>query len=374
MKRWLSIRLLVVLGLSLAVVGCASGASNSASGGASGASGAASGASKPSATSSSSAASSSSASTNSSASNLPAATLKLGHNSAEGSVTDKALKNWSKTLSDKTGGKLKLEVYPQNQLGTNKELSDQTGMGSIDMNVQGLSALVDFGLQEGYLAKVPFLFNSLDGMIGFWQGEDGKAIMKKLEPKGVMPLSVGLNRMPRQMASRNKPLNGPEDIKGLKVRAGDIATNSALKVLNAVPTNIALNEMYTATSQGMVDVVELPLDYIYNYSMFEVAKYLTLTNHTFDLQWVLMNKKRFDSLPPEYQKVLTETIPGLEKENNKAMDEEFNSTLTKLKDKGMTVIETDRSKWSALIPGAVPELEKTWPNTKGYFEKILKLK
>ena len=345
MKRWFSIWVLVALGLSLAMAGCGSGASSG-----------------------------SGAPSSSTGSGSPAVTLKLGHNSHEESVTNRAFKSWANTLSQKTGGKLTLEVFPQNQLGTNKELSEQTGLGSLDMSAQGLSSYVDFGVEEGYLAKVPFLFNSLDASIAFWQGEDGKTLMKKVEPKGVRVLSVGLNRMPRQMASKNKPLNSPADVKGLKIRAGDTATNSALKVLGAVPTNIALNEMYTAVSQGMVDVVELPLDYIYSYAMYEVAKHLTLTNHTFDLQWVIINKARFDSLPQEYQKVITDTIPDLEKENNKAMEADFGDTLNKIKAKNMNVIETDRAKWTAIIPELVPELEKTWPSTKGYYDKIMKLK
>lgn len=301
-------------------------------------------------------------------------TLQLCHNSHPDSSTGKAISNWAKQLSDKTGGKLKIDIFPQNQLGTNKELSEQTVLGSLDMHVQGMNSMVDFKVEEGYVNKVPFLFRSTDHIYKWWTGPEGKAALKKAESRGVKILSIELRRMPRQFASKSKAIVVPDDIKGLKVRAGDTASYQTLKVLEAVPTNISLNEMYTALSQGMVDVVELPLDYIYDYSIFEVTKYLTLSNHAYDLQWLVINQKKFDSLPMSYQKLLVDSMAGLVKDNNTRQEANFKDILQKLKDKGMNVIITDHSKWAAVLPKVIPGLEKTWPSTKGFYDKILKMK
>jgi tripartite ATP-independent transporter DctP family solute receptor len=303
-----------------------------------------------------------------------AVSIKLGHNSHVESFTGKALANWAKQISDQTGGKLKIDIYPQNQLGNNKELSEQTALGSLDMNVQGMSAMVDYKVEQGYLAKVPFLFRSTEHARRWWTSPEGMAIVKKVETQRVRALSIGLNRMPRQFASKSKAIKVPEDIRNLKVRAGDTATNSTLRILGAVPTSVALNEMYTAVSQGVVDVIELPLDYILDYSIFEVTKYLTMVNHTFDLQWLVVNAKKFDSLPQAYQKLLLDSIPNLEKDNNAREEANFKDTLQKLKDKGMTVVNTDRSLWEAIVPKVAPDLEKTWPSTKGLYEKIMNMR
>lgn len=347
MKKLYSVFLMVSLVLSMVLTGCGSQSSS---------------------------ANTSSSNSGNSGSADKVVTLRLGHNSHAESFTGKALINWAKLVSDKTAGKMKIEIFPQNQLGSNKELSEQTALGSLDLNVQGMNALVDYGVEQGYLTKVPFLYKSTDHANKWWTSAEGKEIVKKAEAKGVKILGTGLNRMPRQFASKSKPINNPEDVKNMKVRAGDTATNSALKVLGAVPTNVALNEMYTAVSQGLVDAVELPLDYIYDYSMFEVAKYVTLTDHSFDVQWVVINQKKFDSLPTDFQKVLVDTMPDLVKDNNKMEEENFKIVLQKLKDKGVTVIETDRSKWEVNIPKLFPELEKTWPSTKGFYDKIVNLK
>lgn len=344
MKKLFSVFLVTLLVLSLTLTGCGSKSTNT------------------------------SANTSTSSSNDKPVTLRLGHNSHAESFTGKALTNWAKQVSDKTAGKLKIDIFPQNQLGNNKELSEQTALGSLDMNVQGMNALVDYSVEQGYLTKVPFLYKSTEHANKWWTSAEGQEIVKKAEAKGVKILGTGLNRMPRQLASKSKPIANPEDIKNVKVRAGDTATNSALKILGAVPTNVALNEMYTAVSQGVVDVVELPLDYIYDYAMYEVTKYLTLTDHSFDVQWVVINKKKFDSLSPEFQKVLTDTMPDLVKDNNAMEEAKFQETLNKLKDKGMTVVPTDRSKWETIVPQVIPDLEKTWPTTKGYYDKILKMK
>jgi tripartite ATP-independent transporter DctP family solute receptor len=300
-------------------------------------------------------------------------TLKLCHNSHPESSTGKAISNWAKLLSDKTGGKLIIEIYPQNQLGGNKELSEQTALGLLDMHVQGMT-MVDYKVEEGYLTKVPFLFRSSDHVYKWWTGPEGTAILKKVEARGVKVLTIDMIRMPRQFASRNKALVVPDDIKGLKVRAGEAASNQTLKVLEAVPTNVSLNEMYTALSQGMVDVVELPLDYIYDYSIFEVTKHLTLSNHVYDLQWLVINQKKFNSLPAGYQKLLVDSMAGLAKDNNTRQEALFGDILKKLKEKGMNVITTDRTKWEAVLPKVIPNLEKTWPSTKGLYDKIMKMK
>lgn len=111
----------------------------------------------------------------------------------------------------------------------------------------------------------------------------------------------------------------------------------------------------------MVDIIELPLDYIYDYSIFEVAKHLTLSNHSFDVQWVVINKKKFESLPASYQKLLVESMPDLAKANNTMQKANFEDVLQKLKGKGMNVLTTDRSKWEAIVPKVVPSLEKPGP-------------
>lgn len=80
-------------------------------------------------------------------------TLQLGHNSHAESFTGKALVEWAKQLSEKTSGKLKIEIFPQNQMGSNKELSEQTALGSLDINVQGMNALVDYKVEEGISQK-----------------------------------------------------------------------------------------------------------------------------------------------------------------------------------------------------------------------------
>ena len=141
-------------------------------------------------------------------------TVRLGHNSHAESFTGKALVEWAKQLSDKTGGKLKIEIFPQNQMGSNKELSEQTALGSLDINVQGMSALVDYKVEEGYMAKVPFLFRSTEHAYRWWTSPEGTAIIKKAEAQRVKVLEIGLNRMPRQFAPRPSRSRIPMTSKG----------------------------------------------------------------------------------------------------------------------------------------------------------------
>ena len=221
-----------------------------------------------------------------------AVSLKLGHNSHVESFTGKALYKLGQAGFRSNGWKAEDRYLPPEPVGQQQGALGANGFGILGYECSRDERLG--GLQEskkGIWPKFPFLFRSTEHAYRWWTSPEGMAIIKKAELRGVKILGIGLNRMPRQFASKSKAIRVPEDIRNLKVRAGDTATNSALKILGAVPTNVALNEMYTAVSQGMVDVIELPLDYIYDYSIFEVTKYLTLINHTFDVQWVVSMRK-----------------------------------------------------------------------------------
>ena len=92
----------------------------------------------------------------------------------------------------------------------------------------------------------------------------------------------------------------------MKIREGTPAFHEGIKLFGASPVKVDLNEMYIALQPGVVDGVELPLDYVYDYSIHEAAKFMSLTYHTYGTQFICINKEALQKLPPDQQKALRE--------------------------------------------------------------------
>lgn len=179
----------------------------------------------------------------SSASDGKVYTLKLGNNNSSQSITNAAFLNYAKAVEKQTNGRLKIDVYPGNQLGTNEEMVQEVSLGSLDMVSVGVSLIGSVGIDEANVMKVPFLFDNVGQVKKFINEQDGKIIYDKAASKNIKLLTTSIERMPREMMSKT-PILTPEDLKGKLVRGGDAATNQALKVLKAVPTSVALKEAY----------------------------------------------------------------------------------------------------------------------------------
>jgi tripartite ATP-independent transporter DctP family solute receptor len=298
--------------------------------------------------------------------------LRIANNAHSDSSINRALEVWSKTVDEKSNGGLTIQIFPESQLGNNKELSEQVASGSLDMNMTTISNSVNYGIEDGYLAKVPFLFRSYAHVAEFWAGPEGQAIFRKMEDTaGVKILATGLNFYPREFVSKSKPIIHPADLGGIKLRTGDAATAMTMAAIGASPTTVAITEMYTALSNGMLDAVELPVDYIRDYSVYEVAKQLTLSNHLYESNFIVINLRKFNSLPAEYQNLLIEEAPPAIAQNNKEIEESTQQIINDLREKGMTVNQVDHNEWVTKLESVISNMENEWPATKGLYEKIL---
>ena len=221
--------------------------------------------------------------------------FRLCHNANLDSATDKASHKFAEWVEKKTGGKVKVTIYPRNQLGGNRELLEQVKMGSLDMTLMGLGTL-GYMVEEYNFMQIPFAFRSQEHIHKVLDSEIGKTIEKNVAAKGFFLLNQKWDRLPRHIAGK-KPIHKIEDLKNMKIREGTPAFHEGMKLLGASPVKIDLNEMFIALQQGIVDAVELPLDYIYDYSIHEAAKFLSLTYHTYGTQFIAMNKKASSLFP-----------------------------------------------------------------------------
>ncbi len=298
--------------------------------------------------------------------------LRLCHNSNTDSATDMASRRFADLVEKKTQGQLKVIIYPRNQLGGNRELLEQVKMGSLDMTLMGLGTL-GYMVEEYNFMQIPFAFRSQDHIHKVLDGEIGKTIEKNVGAKGFFLLNQKWDRLPRHIAGK-KAIYKIEDLKNVKIREGTPAFHEGIKLYGASPVKIDLNEMFIALQQGIVDAVELPLDYIYDYSIHEAGKFLSLTYHTYGTQFIAMNKKAFDVLTPDLQKALLEASQEGALFNNQLTWSQEDDYLKKIEKAGVKINKPEYSQFPKVLEANIGVLEKKWPACQGLFAKIQAVK
>jgi len=236
-------------------------------------------------------------------------TIKLAHGMppVEDENIHRAVGVFKKVVEQKTAGKVKVEIYPANQLGKEREQFEGVKLGTIEMCMIADGPIAGF-FPEIMLIGIPYLYSN---EAVAWRSLDssfGRDLFEEMRKKtGVRTLGIGENGF-RNFTNRVRPIRTPDDLKGLKIRTMENPAHMAMvKALGASPTPIAWGEVYMALQQGVVDGQENPVSVIQVAKFNEVQKYLTLDGHVYSILPILMNDKFFSSLSPDVQKIITDT-------------------------------------------------------------------
>jgi C4-dicarboxylate-binding protein DctP len=219
----------------------------------------------------------------------------------------KAAEYFRKLAEEGTKGRVKIEVYPNSSLYKDKEELEALQLGSVQMLAPTLGKFSAMGLREYEAFDLPYLFDDFDQVHRVTQGPIGNQLLAMLEPKGIKGLAFWDNGFKQMNA--NKALRVPADFKGIKMRIfSSKVLDAQMRALGALPQMLAASEMYQAMQTGLVDGNENTESTFYDFKLYEVQKYLTLSNHGYVGYVVVANKKFWDGLPPDIRKVLEESI------------------------------------------------------------------
>lgn len=244
---------------------------------------------------------------------------------------------FKKYIEQKAPGRLKVDIYPSNQLGKEREQFEGVKLGTIEMCWIAEGPMAGF-FSEIMVLGIPYLYSNEANAWRSLDGPFGKTLMEEMRKKtGVRSLGIGENGF-RHFSTRNKPIKGVDDMKGLKIRVMEHPGYMALvKSLGASPTPIAWGEVYMALQQGVVDGWEAPISLIESMKFNEVTKYIILDGHIYSFLPILINDKFFTSLAPDLQKLLvdaTKVTLGVNRGQN--VRNVYNG-LKSLQDKGMEI-------------------------------------
>lgn len=206
-----------------------------------------------------------------------------------------------------SAGRIEINIRPAAQLGGDVEIIEQTQMGLIDISIPPTGNLANFN-EQMYLFDLPFLMEDEAAMKRVLDGEVGTELLATLDANnlhGIAMWGAGF----RHMTNNIRPINGPDDLQGIKMRTLQAPTILATyRTYGANPTAMAYVEVYNGLQQGVVEGQENPLANIYSMKFYEVQDYMTLTGHAYHTYAAIMNKQAWDSLPDDLKKVVEDAM------------------------------------------------------------------
>ena len=265
--------------------------------------------------------------------------IKFSHVVATNTPKGKGAEYFKKLAEERTHGRVKVEVYPNSTLYKDAEEVDALQLGAVQMLAPSLAKFGPLGVRDFEVFDLPYLFDSYDELHKITYGKIGQDLFKKLEPKGIIGLAYWDNGFMEMSA--NKPLRTPADFRGLKMRIqSSKVIDSQMRALGAVPQVMAFSEVYQALQTGVVDGTENPPSNLYTQKMYEVQKYLTLSDHHYLGYAVIVNKKFWDGLPPDIRKTLDQAMVDSTKYVNEIAQKENDEALEAVRKSGKTEIIT----------------------------------
>jgi tripartite ATP-independent transporter DctP family solute receptor len=267
------------------------------------------------------------------------------------------MEKFQEIVAAKSGGKIKVQLFPGGVLGGDQHNVSALQGGTIDL-VSLNSGILASQAKEFGVYDFPFMFANPKEADAVVDGPFGKMMHQKLEPKGIVGLAyweLGF----RNITNSRRPINKVEDIAGLKLRVIPNAINvDWVKALGANPTPLPFPEVYAALDQKAIDGQENPFTVINANKLYEVQKHAAITNHQYNPQSVIMSKKVWDTLSSDEKKILADGALEAAKFQRQASREQAGQALDNMKKNGMQVTELTPAEMAKFREKMKPVLAK----------------
>jgi C4-dicarboxylate-binding protein DctP len=283
--------------------------------------------------------------------------IKFSHVVASDTPKGKAADKFRELAEKYTGGKVKVEVYPNSTLYKDKEELEALQLGAVQMLAPSNSKFGPIGVREFEVFDLPYILPDLATLRKVTDGPLGARLLKLLDPKGMTGLAYWDNGF-KQMTA-NRKLISPADYKGVKFRIQSSKVLEAqFRALGSIPQVMAFGEVYQALQTGVVDGQENTWSNIYTQKMHEVQKYATATNHGYIGYVVVVNKKFWDGLPADIRGQLDKAMKEATAFGNGQSAKENEDALAEIKKSGKTEIVTLTPEQDAAMRKAVEPVYK----------------
>jgi TRAP-type transport system periplasmic protein len=233
---------------------------------------------------------------------------KYANNLPDAHPMNARAKEMAAAIKAETNGKFDLQIFPNNQLGSDTDMLSQVRSGGIEFfTLSGLilSTLVPAASING----IGFAFPDYDTVWKAMDGDLGAYVRGEIKKAGLEVMDKIWDNGFRQTTSSTKPITGPDDFKGFKIRVPvSPLWTSMFKAFDAAPASINFSEVYSALQTKVVEGQENPLAIISTAKLYEVQKYCSLTNHMWDGFWFLANRRAWEAVPADMRAIVAKQI------------------------------------------------------------------
>ena len=287
-------------------------------------------------------------------------TLRMGHDQPVGSMYDEGHKMFKKLLEERSKGRIKADIFPAAQLGSEVAMVEGLRLGSIDVICANAPNAAAF-IPELGLFSVAYLFKDL---AHFERVVNDPAFAKRID-EIIAGKNIGIKRIGfyaagvRNIYSRKGSVAGPDDLKGVKIRVQNNPIEVKVwRAFGAIPTPMNFGEVYQALQSGVLDAAENGLAVIESNKHYEAAKFITQSEHQRNLSALYINEKKLASMPADLQKIVLDAAAEAAVHERKRDAELVAAAANGLKSKGAVLTSPDKAKFIALIAPIQDEVAK----------------
>ncbi|GEN84525.1 ABC transporter substrate-binding protein [Sporosarcina luteola] len=279
-------------------------------------------------------------------------TIRLAYNLPQDHHVSVGIEDFAKKVTEKSDGKVKVQVYPAGQLLSDKDMNQSILSGGVEMGVNS-STLWASTVPAMGIFDVPYVFNDYSAVGEAVNGEFGDKLRGAMEEKGAKVLMFA-DYGYVQFANNKRPLTSPEDFKGLKIRSIGDLPSELIQAYGASPVFMGGGEVYMALQRDTVDGATSGTTAMLQRKYDEVTKYLTINNYAY-LEFLLaVNKDYWDGLPKKTQDLLTEVAAETETWIREQAEKEDTTSAKALEENGMEVYVVPQDELDVWKDAAAP--------------------
>ena len=266
-------------------------------------------------------------------------TLRAGHGAQAQHPTQYGLEHFAELVAERTDGAVEVEVYPNRQLGEEREMVEGLQLGTVDMAVVSTGPLGSFSPEINVL-DMPFLFRDSEHAYAVFDGEIGQSLLENFNAQGITGLAIWENGWRHLTIDRE--VAEPDDLEGVRLRTMENQVHmDAFAALGANPMPMVWGEVYTSLEQGVIDAQENPITVIYTNQLWEVQDRVVLTKHVYGPHIFLASTASLEQLPEEYRQVVREAAQDAAEFQREKSAELEAEQMQLLREEGMEIVEID---------------------------------
>lgn len=253
-------------------------------------------------------------------------------------------KKFAEDVKAKTNGAIDVQVYDSAALGTQREALEGMLVGTMNGTV-ALEPLA-YWIRDIDIFSIPYLFEDQAHLQRFLDGPLGKELEDKIVATGFRPITYFM-RPPRQITSK-RAINSVADLAGLKIRVPETkAGPAAFEAMGAKPVTMPYSEVYSALEQGVIEAQENPLNQIISSRFYEVQPFVALTNHQYQIAYMLLDERTFAAFDDATKKIIYECAADAKEYNDELVKQQLDECMQILQDNKITITRPNNAEFAA---------------------------